>query len=118
MPTISKADLSGATDGMPIKVVATATLGTTIHTGVTGTTDFDEVWIYATNSDTVARMLTIEYGGATDPDNLIEQEIPLTPGGLVLVIPGLLIHNAKVITAFAAAANVITLTGFVNQIRA
>ena len=33
-----KSPLSGSTNGMPIKVVATATLGTTIHTAVSGTT--------------------------------------------------------------------------------
>ena len=46
MATYTKRLLSGSTNGRPIKVAATATPGTTIHTAVTGTTDFDEVWIY------------------------------------------------------------------------
>ncbi len=40
MATFSKTKLSGSTDGKQIKVVATSTPGTTIHTGVSGTTDY------------------------------------------------------------------------------
>ncbi len=38
MATYSKVLLSGSTNGKQIKVAATATPGTTIHTAVTGTT--------------------------------------------------------------------------------
>ena len=107
MATAVKRKLSGSTDGMPIKVVATATAGTTIHTCPAGTTDgsYDEIWLYAYNGDTVARTLTIEYGGATVPDqNII---ISLAPkAGLSLIVPGLLLQNALVVKAFASAANV------------
>jgi hypothetical protein len=34
------------------------------------------------------------------------------------VIPGLILQNAKVVKAFAATADVILLTGFVNAIEA
>lgn len=44
---LSKTKLSGATNGKQIKVVATATPGTTIHTAVAGTATWDEVWICA-----------------------------------------------------------------------
>jgi len=115
MATFSKRKLSGSTDGMPIKVVATATLGTTIHTSVAGTTagTFDEVWLYAYNGHTTTVTLTIEYGGATVPD----QNIIITlaaKSGLTLIVPGLILQNAKVVTAFASVANVITLSGWVN----
>jgi hypothetical protein len=36
--------------------------------------------------------------------------------GLVLVVPGLILQNTKVVKAFAATADVILLTGYVNQI--
>ena len=36
---------SGSTNGRPVLVVATATLGTTLHTAVTGTTDMDEIYV-------------------------------------------------------------------------
>ena len=36
--------------------------------------------------------------------------------GLVLVVPGLILQNSKTVKAFAGTADVILLTGFVNQI--
>lgn len=112
-----KRKLSGSTDGMPIKVVQTATAGTTIHTAVSGTTDgsYDEIWLYAYNGHTADVVLTIEYGGATVPDQNIIVTIPLK-SGLQLVVPGLILQNALVVKAFASIANVITLSGYVNRI--
>lgn len=118
MATVTKQVLSGSANGKPIKVVATATIGTTIHTApaTTGTVGMDEVWLWAYNSDTADRALTIEFGGATVPDQNIVVTIP-TKQGLVLVVPGLILQNSLLVTAFcAAAANVITLSGFVNRI--
>lgn len=117
MATAVKRKLSGSTDGKPILVVATATPGTTIHTAVAGTTagTFDEIWLYAYNGHTTTVTLTIEYGGATVPD----QNIIITlaaKAGLTLIVPGLLLQNGMVVKAFADVANVITLSGFVNAI--
>ena len=113
MATYTKVKLSGSTDGKMVKVAATATLGTTIHTA--HATSLDEVWLYAVNSDSTARKLTIEFGGATSPDCLIEQTIQ-PESGLVLVVPGMLLTNSLVITAFCATANVVMIGGFVNRI--
>ena len=117
MATAVKRKLSGSTDGRGIKVVATASAGTTIHTAVAGTTagTFDEIWIWAYNSDTLDRLLTIELGGTTAPDDNIKMNIP-TQSGLTLVVPGLILQNGSIVKAFAAAANVVVLTGFVNAI--
>jgi len=121
MATFSKITLSGSTDGRAIKVAATATPGTTLHTGSSTATTYDEIWLYAQNTDTTARKLTIEWGGTTSPDDLIELTIA-AESGLVLVAPGLLIKgnasSALVVKAFAATADVITIHGYVNQITA
>lgn len=117
MATFSKTKLSGSTDGKQIKVVATSTPGTTIHTGVSGTTDYDEVWIYVTNNHSVALNLTIEWGGTTSPDDLIQMSIPALTG-LYLLIPGLVIQNGGIIRAFAGSANLISVSGWVNRITA
>lgn len=112
-----KRKLSGSTDGMPIKVVATATAGTTIHTAVAGTTagTFDEIWLYAYNGHTSAVTLTIEYGGATVPDQNIIVTLA-SKSGLSLIVPGLILQNGLVVKAFASTANVITISGWVNAI--
>ena len=118
MATFTKKILSGSTDGKSIKVAATATAGTTIHTGSATSTTLDEVWIYAVNSSASSVKLTIEWGEATAPDGNIEVTV-LPEAGLVTVIPGLLLKgNATplVVKAFAGTANVICINGFVNQI--
>lgn len=117
MATFTKEILSGSTDGRMIKVAVVATVGTWIHTAVAGVADIDEVWLWAVNSDTVDRKLTIEYGGRAAPDDLIEVTIR-AESGLVLVVPGMILQNALLIRAFAAAANVVMVGGFVNRITA
>ena len=120
MATFSKELLSTSTDGRAIKVAATATAGTLIHTGSTTATTIDEVWLYAVNSDSTDRKLTLEWGGVTVPDDLIEITIG-AEAGLVLVAPGLLIKGnstALLVRAFAATANVIDMHGYVNRITA
>ena len=116
---ISKQILSGSTGGMPIKVVATATTGTTIHATGTSSSVIDEVWLYATNTSASAVTLTIEYGATTSPDNNIVLTIP-SKSGLSICVAGLILVGtgaaARTITAFASAANVINIAGFVNRI--
>ena len=121
MATFSKIALSGSTDGRMIKVAATATAGTLLHTGSSTATTFDEIWLYAVNSDTTACKLTIEYGGTSSPDDLIEFTIA-AESGLYLIVPGLVIKGnasaALVVRAFAATANVVNIAGYVNRITA
>jgi hypothetical protein len=110
---------SGSTQGKPIKVVATGTAGTTIHTTGTSATVVDRLYIYAFNSDTADRTLTIEFGGTTAPDQNIVLTIPFK-SGLVLVVDGLpLLGNGSVgltVGAFASAANVVTVSGYVLRV--
>jgi hypothetical protein len=119
MALFTKLNLSGSTGGRPILVAATATAGTLIHATGTSSSTIDEIWIYASNTDTTDRKLTIEYGGVTSPNDLIELVIP-SESGLVLVIPGLLLNGdgsaARNVRAFAATANVINISGYVNRI--
>jgi|TARA_R110002153_G_scaffold164171_1_gene316713 hypothetical protein len=117
MATYSKVLLSGGTTGKNIKVVPTATAGTTIHTAVAGTSDMDEVWLYACNTDAADVKLTIEYGGVASPDDLTEVTIT-AEAGWVLVCPGMLLQNGLVIKAFAATGNVVMINGYVNRITA
>ena len=110
--------LSGSTNGQPIKVAATATLGTTVHTAVTGTTMMDHIHLWATNTHTAAVTLTIEFGGVTDPDNLITKaySIPLSSKP-TKVLDGQPLNNAKVLSAFASSASKIVLTGYALRVK-
>ena len=117
MATYSKVKLSESTSGKNVKVVATATAGTTIHTAVAGASDLDEIWLYACNTDSSDRKLTIEWGGTTAPDDLTEGTLT-AEAGWVLVVPGLLLNGGLLVKAFAAAANVVEMNGYVNRITA
>ncbi len=119
MATFVKTLLSGSTEGKAIKVVQTASTGTTIHATGTSSSIIDEVWLYAYNSDTAARLLTIQWGGTSTPDDDIKVTIP-PQSGLTLVVPGLILTGtgaaANTVRAYAAAANVIMISGYVNRI--
>lgn len=112
MAFYSKQLLSGSTNGRQIAVGSSAT---TIHTAVSGTSSLDEVWIYAVNSDASAVKLTINWGGTTVPNDLIEIVIP-AESGYTLVVPGLILQNGLTISAFAATAGVVLIAGYVNRI--
>ena len=116
MATFSKQLLSGSTNGKAIKVAATATAGTLIHTAASGTSTIDEIWLYAHNTSGTAVKLTIEWGEATAPDGHIEINIGAEGTGMVLVAPGIPLQNSLVVRAFAGTANVINIFGYVNRI--
>ena len=107
--------------GLGIKVAATATAGTAIHTASSTATTIDELWLYAANIHSSAVTLTIEFGGVSVTKDIIQQSIAATPSGLVLVCAGLVIQGnatAKVVRAFAGTASKIEIFGFVNRITA
>ena len=115
--TAVKRKLSGSTDGKAIKVAASASTGTTIHTAVAGTTagTFDEIWLWAYNGHTANVDLTIEFGGTSVPDQNIIVTLA-SKSGLIPIVPGLILQNGAVVTAFASSTNVVTISGFVNAI--
>jgi len=102
---------SASTDGKGIKVAATGTAGTLIHTN-DGTDE--RVFLYAQNNHTAAVLLSVEYGGVASPDDLVQVTIP-AKSGAVCVVPGWPVKGSKVIRAFAATANVISIFGGVSK---
>lgn len=113
MSTFTKVKLSGSTDGRGVKVVATASSGTTIHTA--DASALDEVWLYAYNSDTVSIVLTLQMGGTSTPDDDIKLSVP-SQQGLLLVVAGLILTNSTIVKAYAGTANKVIMYGFVNRI--
>lgn len=115
MATYAKMKLSGSSDGKAIKIGATGTPGTLIHTAVSGIVSLDEIWLYVTNNHTGPLSLTIEFGGTTSPDDLIQMSIP-SKTGLYLIVPGFVLNNGLIVRAFAQTANLLTISGWVNRI--
>lgn len=113
MASYTKVKLSQSVNGLSVLVAAVAITGTLIH--ASDASALDETWLWATNTNTGTVKLTVEWGGETVPNDIIEQFIP-PESGLILVIPGLLITGSKNIRAIAGVANVINLHGYVNRI--
>jgi hypothetical protein len=117
MANYSRALLSGSTNGKPIPVAATATLGTAIHTAVAGASSFDEIYLWASNVTAGDATLTIEWGGATDPDDHACHDLIIPANSAPIpVMTGQILNNGLDVTAFSDTAGAINLTGFVNQI--
>ncbi len=117
MADFSKIELSGSTDGRPINITATGTIGNTIHAAQAGAgiDNYDEIWLWANNVSDSDTLLTVEWGGVSNPGDLIE--VAISPSvGLGLVIPGFILQNSLVVTAFAEDNLVVNISGFVNRI--
>lgn len=118
MATVSRIPLSGSTHGRGIKVTGTSTgASVTVHTAAATTTAGlgDEIHVWAYNSDSQSRTLTIEFGGTSSPDDHIKIDVPPL-AGTIYVVPGLHLRNSLVVKAFADTANVIVLYGYVNTV--
>lgn len=111
-----KRKLSASSDGRGIKVGTTATPGTLAHQALSNVAanEWDEIWLRAVNTSSTAVKLTIEWGGTTAPDDLIEVTIP-GESGFVDVIPGHVLQNSREVRVFADTANVVVLHGYVNR---
>jgi len=116
---VAKIPFSASTQGQGIKIAATSTAGTLIHTTGTSATVIDEVWLWLFNSSTADVVTTIEFGGATAPDQNIVLTVPFK-SGFVMTVPGMPLLGsggaALTVKAFAASGNVVTATGYVNRI--
>ena len=103
--------LSGSTDGKNVKIAATSTPGTLIHTAHANL--LDRIFLWACNTDTADRKLTLEHGGTTSPDDLSEVAALPPETGWILVCPGLILTNSLVLRGFCSVANVVNVSGYV-----
>lgn len=127
MATLTKAILSGSTDGRPIGVTATAG-AITLHTGSTSTNTIDEIYLWAQNNYSQVIDLVIEFG-TTATTAMWVHPIP-SRDGLELVIPGTILQGRSAAgqtvgayiaglngsSSLAASANFVTVSGYVNRI--
>ena len=118
MQTVTPLVLSGSTNGLPIPVAATATPGTLIHTAVASVTglEVDEVYITVANVTGSAALLTIEWGGTTDPASHGTKQLSIPPNSpQVDLFTGQRIRAGLVIRAFCPTANALNIMGSVNR---
>jgi len=116
MPTFSRQLLSGSTNGKPIPVAATVTPGTLLHTAISG--GYDEIYLYVANVTGSAVTLTIEWGGVSDPADLMCKAVSIPANsGPTEIVRGLVLNGGLVVRAFAGSANALNITGFVSRIQ-
>ena len=113
--TVTRIPLSGSTNGRGVKVAATSSAGTTIHTATSSASDCDVITVYAYNSSASAVTLTLQWGGTTSVDDDIKLSIP-SLSGLTLVVPDLVLRNSLIVKAYAGTADVVTIHGFANRV--
>lgn len=106
--------LSASTDGQGILVTSiSASTPTTIHTAVSGTTNWDRIYLWAYNKDTYQRHLTLTLGSGA-------QRYYIPPfSGLVVLLDGQIMQNSDVLTANNQddMGSTIILYGYVDEIR-
>ena len=118
MATYSRILLSGSTSGLPVIVVAVATAGTLLHTAVSGSAAFDEIYLWASNVTGSAATLTVEWGGVTDPGNHMIKAVSIPPNSPPIPIAtGQVLNGGLVCRAFSGSASAINITGYVNRIQ-
>ena len=117
MATYSKQYLSGgAANGTGIELAVDSGTYTTVHTSSGTAGDIDEIWLYASNTDTSDIKVTLKFGGTDDPDDIIEVTVG-AEAGLVLLVPGLILKGGSLVLLGAAAtAAKVTVFGYVNRI--
>jgi hypothetical protein len=117
MADISKQKFTNSTLGRPILVTTNASPGTDIHTVTTNALQFEEIWLYAVNNDTIDRGITVEFGSNSAADQ-INAKIPFK-SGLYLMIPGIPLQGdatPPTVKVYAEAANVVSISGWVNRL--
>lgn len=116
MASYSRQLLSGSANGRTIPIAATATPGTLLHTALSGTTGFDEVYAWVSNTTGSAIPLTIEWGGNADPGDLIVKQLSIPPNSPPIpILTGQVLQNGLAVRAFAASAG-LNVTGYCNRI--
>lgn len=117
MTTVSRIPLSGSTNGRGIKVAATSSPGTTVHTCSSTTNAGEGEWVYLSigNNDTVTRRAIIEMGGTTDIDDTHKIDIPPIGSGLVRLDPFWL-RSTLVVKVYCATADVLTVFGWADKV--
>lgn len=122
MAVYSKRLLSGCANGQPIIVTGVLpSTANTIHTAVTDTAvgQVDEIYIYAYNTATADRELTLRWGATAtgSAQNLrhVKYTVPWQDG-LHLIVPGLPMNDANTVKAFATIADQVGIVGYVNRV--
>lgn len=110
--TYTKEFLSGSTNGRPIAVTATTSVGANaVHAA--HATNKDEIWLWATNNSASAVDVTVGLGGVAAGD-LLTVSVPAKT--TVQLLPGTPVSGGLTTAVYAGTTAVVNVFGFVNRI--
>jgi len=109
----TKEILSGSTHGRGIKITQAATPGDLVHMAINDTDLIDEVYLFAVHNHTTYVDVTVEFGGTTDPDDLIVTR--MQPRQEYVICPGHPLRNNLAVRVFASVADVVAVFGHVHR---
>lgn len=105
---------SASTNGRGVAVAATSTPGTTIHTATSA--GFEEIYAWAVNRTAAAVTLTIEFGGTSNSDHLVESySIPAYSAPIPIAV-GQRLGGGLAFAAFCSSANAINIFGYPDKV--
>lgn len=129
MVEVERYNLSGSTDGKPIKLTATSSPGDLIHTATASDMPgaggvWDEIHVFLTVPTLSGKKTSVQFeiGGVAVPDDncLVN---PPSASGLRRVMPGLILQNGAQIRAYYTTAGSVlsqgdppVVVGFINRI--
>lgn len=113
---ISPGILSGSTNGRPIPVEATASPGTLIHTSTSVSGALDQIDLDVTNVTGSAVIITVEWGGTTDPGDHLVKNYSIPAYTKTTLASGLRLSGGVIVRAFAGTANALNITGSVATV--
>ena len=118
MAIYTKEALSQGSNGLGVQITSTTSPGVAIHNSPSGTTSWDEVWLWVTNNDpgNDDEALTILWGDSNYSKWTVAENITID-SGLKLVVPGLILQNSQSVFGWANVDNTaLTVFGYVNRI--
>mgnify|MGYP003630502985 CR=1 FL=1 len=119
MATITRAHLTGSTDGVPFGLAVDTGTFTAIHTTTTTAGNFEEVWLWLANISTATEIVTLAFGGTGDANKMIVQ-VPAE--STVLAVPGITFDGKAstgvTITGGSTTAAKVNVFGHINLITA
>lgn len=113
-----KVPLTGSVNGKPIQITAT-TLGSaqTLHTSTSGTSAWDEIWLWVSNPQDIPASITIAFGYDNTDGTLACKTVQIPANSEpILVLSGLVLQNSKTVRAYASISGYINCFGYVKRL--
>jgi hypothetical protein len=109
---------SASVRGLAIKITATASPGTLIHTGAIQANLIDRYTLQLVNSDAIDHIAAVEFGG-TLPEQQIIVNVPANSGVYPVIAGNILLGSGAIALStrvFADAADVVSCLGWVMRV--